>query len=165
MKFIHWFLVLFALLPVPMNAQEDWSPQYPVLSRYRETWENSPFTRITSSSASGNFAKDLVIAGLSRIGDDWTVLVLNKQTRKYTSLSSAGSSVDGMRVVEVLPHSDRRQAKVILSNGKQQASIGYETRQDSEPTPAESQPSPRTTPEEPVKLPLQLPETAPEKAP
>ncbi len=156
------FLILL-LAATTLSAQSDWAPQYPSLDRYKVAWENNPFDRNTASAAEPEFAKNLSLTGISRIGDKWTVLVVNQQTSKYLALGSEDNG-SGIWVTEVFPHNDRRQATAKVTNGSQEALLSFD--RESRPSKTTKPPAPPKK-EEPVnptrtKLRLRLPE-APNK--
>tara|TARA_R110002096_G_scaffold54517_13_gene140598 strand:- start:5863 stop:6390 length:528 start_codon:yes stop_codon:yes gene_type:complete len=119
------FLLVIGAGIVSSFAQESWSPTYPTLERYRATWEKSPFDRDTVASVQPSFAEDYALTGISRIGDDWTILLVDRKTRKYLPISSSDKNSE-LKIVEVFPNSDRRQAKVKIAKGKQEAILNFD---------------------------------------
>lgn len=165
------FLFLFLSWSVLSGlGQDSWSPTYPSLERYQATWQKSPFDRDTIASDQPSFADDYALTGISRIGEDWTILLVDRRTRKYLPISSSDKSGD-LRIVEVFPHSDKRQAKVKISNGKREAILNFDTELNratggkkaksgaaTEPAPAEKAPDAESkTKTPPRRLELRIP--------
>ncbi|MEM1296332.1 MAG: hypothetical protein AAGH89_13270 [Verrucomicrobiota bacterium] len=142
---IFWSLVSCA-------AQDNWSPAYPRLERYQAAWEKSPFDRDTITSDQPSFADNYALTGISRIGDDWTVLLVDRRTRKYLPISSSDKSGE-LRIVKVFPHSDKRQAKVKITNGQRDAILNFETELNRATGGKKANPSPQP----PVSAPKETP--------
>jgi hypothetical protein len=105
------------------------------LDRYRPTWEKDPFQRTTVAPAAPAVASQLAIAAISRIGDDVTVLVVDKRTRAYQKLTREPNAA-GLRVVQILPHADRREARVRISDGARETLLAYDAPRGESSAPA-----------------------------
>src|SRR5690242_4763504 len=91
-------LILSAGLATPAAAEEFRVPEaYPV-ERYTPLWEKNPFTLKTAPAAiqRESFVKDMALAGITRIGADTTVLLVNTKTREYLRLKNEEMHANGM---------------------------------------------------------------------
>ncbi|CAN5843781.1 hypothetical protein BH11VER1_BH11VER1_23130 [soil metagenome] len=110
-------------------AEEFHGPEaYPV-DRYIPLWDKNPFTLKTAAAAlqRESFAKDLALAGITRIGADTTVLLVNTKTREYLRLKNEDIHASGMRVKTVSMKETRSDSSVEVAMGSEATVLKYDT--------------------------------------
>lgn len=121
-------VVLLSTGPVAPAAEEFRSPEaYPV-DRYVPLWNMNPFTLKTAPAAiqRESFAKDLALAGITRIGDVTTVLLVNTKTREYLRLKNEEMHASGMKVKTVNMKDVRSDSSVEVIMGTETTVLKYD---------------------------------------
>lgn len=112
------------------SAAEDFhGPEaYPV-DRYVPLWNKNPFTLKTAPAAiqKESFARDLALAGITRIGADTTVLLVNTKTREYLRLKNEEMHASGMKVKTVNMKDTRSESSVEVIMGSETSVLKYDT--------------------------------------
>ncbi|CAN5765989.1 hypothetical protein BH11VER1_BH11VER1_30120 [soil metagenome] len=109
-------------------AEEFHGPEaYPV-DRYIPLWDKNPFTLKTAPAAilKETFAKDLALAGITRIGADTTVLLVNTKTREYLRLKNQDTHASGMKVKSVNMKDTRSDSSVEVVMGTETSVLKYD---------------------------------------
>lgn len=124
-------LLTFVLLSTGLAspAAEDFhGPEaYPV-DRYVPLWNKNPFTLKTAPAAiqKESFARDLALAGITRIGDVTTVLLVNTKTREYLRLKNEELHASGMKVKTVNMKDTRSESSVEVIMGAETSVLKYD---------------------------------------
>jgi hypothetical protein len=100
---------------------------YPV-DRYAPLWNKNPFTLKTAPAAiqKDSFAKDLALAGITRIGADTTVLLVNTKTREYLRLKNEDLHANGIKVKTVNLRDTRSDSSVEVIMGSETSVLKYD---------------------------------------
>jgi hypothetical protein len=100
---------------------------YPV-ERYAPGWQKNPFTLKTApvAVAKESFARDLALGGISKIGSETKVVLVNVKTRERKTYQNNEAGADGIRVLEVRPATSHRDSFVKVESGGEQAEIRYD---------------------------------------
>ena len=151
---------ILALATTVASAQDVWKPEHPPIDRYATLWARNPFTLTTSPGSQAGFARDLSLAGISKIGNDIMVLAVNSKTRTYIKLDKTANA-DGIRVLEILSPQDRNTAKVRIAQGEVEATLTYDLSAIATATVSDAKPqsAPKTDSDEANKrLKIRLPD-------
>lgn len=130
------FFVIAALglgaSPLQGQEPESWPPKAYPLSRYESAWSRNPFDLKTTPPAvptvapqpGESFATHLVIAGMTKVGTQDTLILYDQQnTRYYRVTGSTGSG--GFRLVSIQHHRDLRKVVARIAKGSEEAEVRY----------------------------------------
>lgn len=125
------FCLLVVLSPglIAAAAEEFRAPEAHPVERYMTLWNKNPFTLKTAPAAiqRESFAKDLALAGITRIGADTTVLLVNTKTREYLRLKNEEMHSSGMKVKSVNLRDSRADSSVEVIAGSETSVLKYDT--------------------------------------
>lgn len=94
--------------------------------RYSALWQKSPFTIASVEEApKANFAQNLAVVAIARIGNDDTITLLNKQSQQRFQVGIKQDS-DGYKVLSVTMDSDPLKVVVKLQKGNETATVGFD---------------------------------------
>ncbi len=121
-------LLVFCTSVVAQEAEEFHAPVAYPLDRYESMWNKNPFTLKTAPVAlqKESFARDLALAGITKIGDDTTVLLVNTKTREYLRLKNLDAHTSGLKVKSVDMRDTRSDSSVEVIMGAESSVLKYD---------------------------------------
>lgn len=129
MMFRRFIILLVFCTGVATLVAEEFHPPaaYPV-DRYEPMWNKNPFTLKTAPVAlqKESFARDLALAGITKIGEDTTVLLVNTKTREYLRLKNLDAHTSGMKVKSVNMRDTRSDSSVEVVMGAESSVLKYD---------------------------------------
>lgn len=146
MKRISTFLWGYLLIASPLFAEqagpEESIPEAPIVeetlptgypvTRYVPIWENSPFNRevarIVETKISSTFGKNLVLEGLVNDKAKGPIAFVRdtKENVPFTISSEESSGDYSYKIVSANKDADPQKTTVMITDGKEQAEIGYQ---------------------------------------
>lgn len=129
------------------GEEKNWPPKAYPLARYEMAWSRNPFDLktvpppVAAVVPGESFAKNLVISGITEVGDTQTLYLFDKQASRYLRLT-AEPNPDGLRLVELQHHPDIRKLVARIALGDQEAEVRFAEL----PTPGK-RPQPPTRPD------------------
>lgn len=121
-------LIFLSLAPTAPAVEEFRAPEAHPVERYIPLWNKNPFTLKTAPAAiqRDSFAKDLALAGITRIGADTTVLLVNTKTRDYLRLKNEELHASGMKVKSVNMKETRSESSVEVIMGSETSVLKFD---------------------------------------
>lgn len=121
---------LACLLPLLAGMLHAEVPRKPLPSKYRNLWQNSPFTTKPQGPTvvDYNVLQDYVLLGVSPIEEGYRVTMLNrKRPNDGRVVVESNRHSDGFKIVEVM-HSQGEplKTKVKLAKGGKSGTVGFE---------------------------------------
>jgi len=129
--------IVFAREPLPAQEPEasNWPPAAYPLSRYESAWSRNPFdlkttpppAPILAPPPGESFAKNLVIAGITKVGERETLILFDQLNSRYHRVTTS-TGADGLRLVSI--QHDPKLSNVVarIAKGNEEADIRYARR-------------------------------------
>jgi hypothetical protein len=121
-------ILLCSLASVQAAAAEDVIPKSFSAERYQSIWARNPFEWVTPTTVAvdPNFTEKLVLTSWLNQGDSEVVLVQNKETQVSEKVTREPNA-NQLRIVSIRGDIDPKNVTVVLSNGKEEGSVRFNT--------------------------------------
>ncbi|MEM7010580.1 MAG: hypothetical protein AAF585_03760 [Verrucomicrobiota bacterium] len=171
---MNWILRIVALVITSfalVNAQTETTsadgaerieeaviPEAVPVETYRPIWENSPFQLEAPApevADAPSFAQQLALAGITKGGGTYFVHILDKNTGEYQTISDKapkeGANSTGIRVLEIIENENPNLDKARITNGEEEAEIGFSKELVEGASKPPSRPNPRPEGQNPLR--------------